>query len=139
MKRAIALMLAVWLLTTCLAAQGDDLKLQGLLINQTQTTAGRVFFTEFSGIWAVVAPNASGDVVVHERPSLRNGSQVTVKYAGRVVFQGFIGVNPERVRQVAQEVARGLAGQVGYYQSDVMRAMQQLFPDPDMAPDELDM
>ncbi len=105
----------------------------GVVVNNTVTFIGQEFYRTFVASWRE-APNAeSFSVTVHERPSARWGSLISIEYEHREVFRAFL--SPGRrdfVRLAADDAARIV------YQNVVELEVQRLlFRDPDLARDEL--
>lgn len=128
---------AVLTLACCQALAEDDVDLSGILINETRTAAGHFFYTEFSTDWANYDTTGQYTLSVTERPSIMTASQITIKFAGRPVFQHFISTKQDENRKMAQLAAQVVSHSIGVNRSDVQSVMDSLFPDPDMAPDEI--
>lgn len=132
MLRQGAIALAVVTMTSVMpAACAADIDTPGLLINETRTFAGRAFFDAFATIWQAYDPNSRYTLVVLERPSARNGSQVTVSYLGNPVFQRFIGFNARAAERAGRDASATTFNAVTAIELD-----RQII-DPDLGRDEL--
>jgi hypothetical protein len=134
-----ASLFALLLLASSRVLAGSEVDLPGILINETRTASGHLFYTEFSANWLNYDPDGVYSLTVMERPSVITASQVTVKFAGRPVFQRFISTKPDEIRKLARTAAQAASRQVGVMNGDVQNIMARLFPDPDMAPDEINL
>ena len=134
-----ASLFAVLLLASARVLAGSEVELPGILINETRTSAGHIFYTEFSANWLMFDPDGQYSLTVVERPSVITASQITVKFAGRPVYQRFISTKPDEIRKLARSGAQAASRQVGVMSADVQNIMARLFPDPDMAPDEINL
>lgn len=119
------------------AQANDDVELPGILLNETRTVAGRDFYSYFAARWADYDTDSQYTLTIVERPSPTTGSQISIKYAGRVVFQRFISNQSEANHKVAQQAVQQVSHMVGQLRPDVQEVMEQLFPDPDLAPNEI--
>lgn len=127
MKVLLALMLGL-LVTLPVSA---EVELKGLLLNQTRTFAGQAFYKAFVDAWLTIDPDNAYTLVISERPSARNGSQITVKYADQVVYQQFIHFNASRAQRAGQ------AAPAAVYDKVVSADVEELFTNPDLAHDEI--
>lgn len=118
-------------------ASDDDLELSGILINETRTFAGHDFFTEFSTDWSNYDTAGQYTLSIVERPSVVQASQITIKFAGRPVYQRFISPKHDENVKMARQAVQIVSREVGVMRTDVQSVMDTLFPDPDMAPDEI--
>lgn len=108
-----------------------EIELHGLLLNQTRTFAGQAFYKAFVDSWLTLDPDNTYSLVITERPSARNGSQITVKYADQVVYQQFIHFNASRAQRAGQ------AAPAVVYDKVVSADVEELFTNPDLAKDEI--
>ena len=108
-----------------------EVELRGLLLNQTRTFAGQAFYKAFVDTWLTLDADNNYSLVITERPSARNGSQMIVKYADQVVYQQFIHFNANR----AQKAGQGAPAFV--YDKVVSKDVEEVFANPDMAKDEI--
>jgi curli production assembly/transport component CsgE len=130
-----AVLLAMVSVHAC--ASDDDVDLPGILINETHTFAGRDFYASFTALWPTYDPDGQYTLAIVERPSVKTASQITIKYAGRSVYQHFISNQTDFNRKAAEIAVKQVSRAVGAMRPDVQEVMEKLFPDPDMAPDEL--
>lgn len=108
-----------------------EVELRGLLLNQTRTFAGQAFYKAFVDAWLTLDSDNTYSLVITERPSARNGSQMIVKYADQVVYQQFIHFNASRAQKAGQMAPTYV------YDKVVSKDVEEMFANPDMAKDEI--
>jgi curli production assembly/transport component CsgE len=108
-----------------------EVELQGLLLNQTRTFAGQLFYTAFVESWQTLDPESRYTLVISERPSARTGSQITVKYGEQVVYQQILQFNTARAQRAGQLAPAQVFDRV------VSTEVEEMFTNPDMANDEI--
>lgn len=108
-----------------------EVELRGLLLNQTRTFAGQAFYKAFVDGWLTLDTDNTYSLVITERPSARNGSQMIVKYADQVVYQQFIHFNANRAQKAGQLAPSYV------YDKVVSADVEEMFTNPDMAKDEI--
>ena len=104
----------------------------GVVLNQTITLIGQDFYQNFVTAWREKPLSERYALSVHERPSVRLGSQVWVEYANRRVFQTFLPPARARAREAGVDAVE--AAYQNIMDTDVLNL---LFRDPDLGPDEL--
>lgn len=128
--RVLPLLLITMLLVAALPVSAE-VELRGLLLNQTRTFAGQAFYRAFVDGWLALDSDNSYSLVIVERPSARNGSQITVKYAEQVVYQQFIHFNANRAQRAGQNAPASV------YNKVVAADVEEIFSNPDLANDEI--
>lgn len=128
MRKVWGLVAVFWLLPITTYA---DIELRGLLLNDTRTFAGQAFYRAFIDQWQIYDTAGQYNLVISERPSARTGSQIQVRYGDKVLFQRFIHFNPTRAEKAGKE-ATGIV-----FERVTQEEVNQLFPDPDLGPDEI--
>jgi|JI9StandDraft_1071089.scaffolds.fasta_scaffold237348_1 curli production assembly/transport component CsgE len=108
-----------------------EVELRGLLLNQTRTFAGQAFYKAFVDTWLTLDTDSIYSLVITERPSARNGSQMIVKYADQVVYQQFIHFNANRAQKAGQIAPASV------YDKVVSADVEEIFVNPDLAKDEI--
>ncbi len=108
-----------------------EVELQGLLINQTRTFAGQVFYTAFTESWQALDTDSRYTLVISERPSARSGSQITVKYGEQIMYQQTLHFNANKAQRAGQLAPAQVFEQVMNYE------VAEVFSNPDMAKDEI--
>lgn len=108
-----------------------EVELRGLLLNQTRTFAGQAFYKAFVDSWLTLDSDNTYSLVITERPSARNGSQMIVKYADQIVYQQFIHFNASRAQKAGQMAPTYV------YDKVVSKDVEEMFANPDMAKDEI--
>lgn len=127
MKVMLALLLGLIMSMPALA----EVELRGLLLNQTRTFAGQAFYKAFVDAWLTLDSDNTYSLVITERPSARNGSQMIVKYADQIVYQQFIHFNASRAQKAGQMAPTYV------YDKVVSKDVEEMFANPDMAKDEI--
>lgn len=83
--------------------------LRGLVVDRTVTFFGRDFYGYFVDVWREQAGAAEINLVVHERPDPRFGSEVSIEFDRNIEFRAFISPTRSRTRALAESAAMGLA------------------------------
>ena len=109
---------------------GDDL-ITGLVIDQTLTSVGHEFHSNFANFWKDLPCIDHRILTIYERPSARWGSLVWVEYEHQTAYRAFLAPTTARRKHTAEGAARFVCDQVS--ELDIQKA---LFVDPDMARDE---
>ncbi len=85
---------SITLVTLCLSgvvgsAKGlaSDINIKGLLMDKTITWFGHDFFFYFAREWRNKPFSGRHTLVIEEKPSARNGTQVEIRYKGQLVFK----------------------------------------------------
>lgn len=98
MKRYI---LSILLLTLPLvASSSSDVEINGLVVNQTLSRVGHLFYEELVNGWEV--PSQVGTITVRERPDLIAGNVVWIEIDDNIVFQERLGTRTEGIEEKAQ-------------------------------------
>lgn len=90
-------------------AQQDKLLNQGLLVDDTFTHKGNIFFQSFALAWHQQNPKVSGNVAISEKPNARYGHQVFVSFNNQIVFQGVIRSGNMDYAQLAENAVQNSA------------------------------
>jgi len=106
--------------------------LSGAVTQRTVTHMGNEFYRQFASYWRSLGVQAQGVLVVEERPSAEDGTQVFVTYGRQRVFETTIGPRGPSMDELGREAARIVADTVA--QLDQAGGNQQ---DPDLAEEEL--
>ena len=83
--------------------------LRGLVVDRTVTFFGRDFYGYFVDVWREQAGAAEINLVIHERPDPRFGSEVSIEFDRNIEFRAFISPTRSRTRALAESAAMGLA------------------------------
>lgn len=93
--------LCVLLLTLSLmAAAQTDFKINGLVIDQTISRVGHLFYEELINGWE--APSQTGAIIVRERPDLIAGNVVWIEVDDNIVYQDRVGTSVSGIEEQAQ-------------------------------------
>jgi len=68
-------------------AHANDIKIGGLLMNNTITWFGQDFFQYFAREWRNQGFRGNQKIFVEEIPSARRGTQIVIRYKGEVVYR----------------------------------------------------
>jgi curli production assembly/transport component CsgE len=88
--------------------QTED-SLRGLVVDRTVTFFGREFYSQFVDVWREQPAAAEIDLVIHERPDARFGSEISVEFDRRTEFRAFVSPARSHIRSLAESAAVGLA------------------------------
>ncbi len=104
MKRYV---LGILLLMLPLLALADsDIEINGLVVNQTLSRVGHLFYEELTSGWEV--PSQTGTITVRERPDLIAGNVVWIELDDIIVFQDRLGTRTEGIEEKAQTARAAL-------------------------------
>jgi len=103
----------------------------GLIINQTITPLGDEFYHRFIEFWREKPQYDSYTVVVTERYSRRNGSQVGIIYRQRLVFNGILPIRYGLIKAFSND-----AVEKAYTNIVSLSLRNSSDRDPDIAEDE---
>lgn len=110
----------------------SDDYINGIVIDQTITLAGRGFYRRFASAWHDLAPDSLDNLTVYERPSARWGSLIWVERDGKTLFRVFLRPNEAEAAKTGEAAARQVHQKLRELET------QKLFrSDPDLAEDEL--
>ncbi len=82
--------------------------LDGLIVNQTMTRFGQDFYSQFVKHWNEYQMVVPANLVVHERPSARWGSQIWIEYRQRMIEYHRIGASTRAIGEIAQRAATNI-------------------------------
>lgn len=103
----------------------------GVVTTQAVTVAGHEFCQYFAAAWREKEAAEHYTVAVRERPSARHGSEISVIFSNRKVFEGRLPIARATIRQVAQQAA-----DTAYQAIVESETRRKLIGDTDLAPDE---
>jgi curli production assembly/transport component CsgE len=104
----------------------------GVVLNKTLTIIGYDFYQYFAKAWRTRENTDHYSLVVVERPNAMRGSEVWIEHRNRRIFTTRVSPRRSAVRDVSERAVELV------YQAVVDAEMQQaLFPDPDLAKEEL--
>jgi len=103
----------------------------GLIVGQTVTQNGRVFYDNFASAWTEKDESGRFSVSVVERPTARLGSQIFISYGNRKLMQFQLPPNRSQIPALGADVAAQVFQAILDYQ------LAQFFGDPDMGRDEI--
>lgn len=99
MKRyVVCILLLVLPLVT--AAVEPQFEIGGLIVDETLSRVGHLFYEELINGWEV--PDQSGVVTVHERPDLIAGNIIWIEVNDDIVFHDRVGTRPSGIEEKAQ-------------------------------------
>lgn len=90
-------------------AEQDKLLNQGLLVDETFTHKGNLFFQSFALAWHQHNPKVSGNVAISEKPNARYGHQVFISFNNQIVYQGVIRSGNMDYAQLAENAVQNSA------------------------------
>lgn len=104
----------------------------GVVVDQTTTGFGRQFYQHFVSLWQDNPLSERYMIAIRERATARFGSQITIEYAQRRIYQTFLPPSTNAIR-TASENAVGVV-----YDNIVTTDVQRLmFRDEDLGADEI--
>ena len=104
----------------------------GLVTNETVTIPGHDFFQMFVAAWRETDTADKYVLSVKERPSLTLGSEISIAFGQRKLFQSALPASRIGITALARQAVEVV------YQGVVDTEIQKLlFRDPDLGPDEL--
>lgn len=87
------------------AAVEPQFEINGLVVDQTLSRIGHLFYEELINGWEV--PDDAGTITVYERPDIFAGNIIWVEVNDTIVFQDRVGTRPSGIEEKAQ-AARAL-------------------------------
>ena len=94
-------LLGCLLLMFSLKAIADNtIEIGGLIVDQTISRAGQIFYEELINGWDV--PDQSVTITIYERPDLRSGNLVWIELNDEIVFQDRVGTRATGIEEKAQ-------------------------------------
>jgi curli production assembly/transport component CsgE len=88
------------LMLSLIAAAGTDIEIGGLIVDQTLSRVGLLFYEELINGWDV--PDQSVTITVHERPDIRAGNLIWIEVNDDIVFQDRVGTRPNGIEEKAE-------------------------------------
>jgi curli production assembly/transport component CsgE len=82
------------------AVANTDIEIGGLIVDQTISRVGLLFYEELINGWDV--PDPSVTITVHERPDIRAGNIIWIEVNDETVFQDRVGTRPNGIEEKAQ-------------------------------------
>lgn len=107
-------------LSSTVAAQAD-FEINGLIVDQTLSRVGHLFYEELINGWDV--PNQAGTITVHERPDVFAGNIIWIEVNDNTVFQERVGTRPSGIEEKAQ-AARALLELYFQQNKDALRDLE---------------
>jgi curli production assembly/transport component CsgE len=99
--------ISIFLLTLSLVATaGTDIEIGGLIVDQTLSRVGLLFYEELINGWEV--PNQPNTITIREFPDLRAGNIIWIEVNDEVVFQDRVGTRPSSIEEKAQAARAAL-------------------------------
>jgi curli production assembly/transport component CsgE len=112
----------ILLLTLSLVAIAKtDIEIGGLIVDQTISRVGLLFYEELINGWDV--PDQSVTITVYERPDIRSGNIIWIEVNDEVVFQDRVGTRPSAIEEKAQ-TARDLLESYFQQNKDALRELE---------------
>ena len=105
---------------------------QGVVTNATVTPIGQKFYRYFVAGWRDKELSDRYVLSVHERATARWGSQVWIEYRQRRIFQAFLPLAEQAIRNASAQ-----AVEIVYQNIMNVDVQRLLFRDADLAPDEM--
>lgn len=102
------------------AKAGSDIEIGGLVVDQTFSRIGHLFYQELMDGWD--PPNQADTITIRELPDLFAGNIVSIEVNDNIVFQDRIGSRPSGIEEKAKD-ARTLLEK---YLQQNKEAMQEL-------------
>jgi curli production assembly/transport component CsgE len=103
----------------------------GMTIDQTTTVRGQEFYRRFAELWRETPYADTAVISVSERPSARTGSQVSINYRQKPVFQAQLPTGVGAIASLSEQAVQHVIDNVA--QAD----LQQLALDADLGRDEI--
>ena len=98
-----------------------DIEIGGLIVDQTLSRVGLLFYEELINGWDV--PDQSVTITVHERPDIRAGNVIWIEVNDEIVFQDRVGTRPNGIEEKAQ-AARELLESYLQQKKDALRELE---------------
>jgi hypothetical protein len=89
-----------------LGPAGPFVGISGLVVDETATPAGRLFYETFFLLWAPPRGAERTTVTLGERPLPGNGTAVVARADGEVLFQTRLPRRPDEVEDLARSAVR---------------------------------
>lgn len=113
---------SILLLTLSLVATAKtDIEINGLIVDQTISRVGLLFYEELINGWDV--PDQSATITIHERPDIRAGNIIWIEVNGEIVFQDRVGTRPDAIEEKAQ-TARGVLDSYFQQNKDALHELE---------------
>lgn len=110
------------LLTLSLVVAAEpNFEIGGLVIDQTLSRVGHLFYEELINGWDV--PDYAGTIIVRERPDIFAGNIVWIEVNDDIVFQERVGTRPGGIEEKAQ-AARALLELYLQQNKDALRDLE---------------
>lgn len=104
----------------------------GMVTNQTVTVAGQDFYRYFVFEWHERGMDERFAIAIRERPSARWGTQISIEFAQRRIFQAQLPTSRAGIKALSERAAEIAQQKVA--DAEVERL---LFRDADIGPDEI--
>lgn len=88
------------LMLSLVANAGSDIEIGGLIVDQTISRVGLLFYEELINGWDV--SDQSATITVRERPDIRAGNIIWIEVDDELVFQDRVGTRPTGIEEKAQ-------------------------------------
>jgi curli production assembly/transport component CsgE len=119
--------------------QDSGLKIQqrpeefgGVVVDLTTTGFGHMFYQRFVALWQDNPLSEQYSIAIRERATARYGSNISIEYAQRRVFQAFLPPSPNAIRTASENAVAVVYENI--MTADVQRLM---FRDADLGADEI--
>lgn len=103
----------------------------GVVVNQTITMIGEDFYKLFSTLWNEKANIEPFSLLIRERPSVRQGSQIWIEAGQKRIFQAQLPTTRSHMHELAEQ-----AVEMTYDNLIGADIQMRLFPEPDLGKDE---
>jgi curli production assembly/transport component CsgE len=100
---------------------GNDIEIGGLIVDQTISRVGLIFYEELIHGWDV--SDQSATITVRERPDIRAGNIIWIEVEDEVVFQDRIGTRPTGIEERA-EAAREMVESYLQQNKEALRGLE---------------
>lgn len=114
-------MLLLSLLPYGAIAESTDIEISGLIIDQTLSRVGTLFYEELINGWE--SPDQSATITVHERPDIRAGNIIWIEVNDETVFQDRIGTRVSGIEEKVQS-AREILELYFQQNKDALRGLE---------------
>lgn len=89
------------------------LGIQGLVVDETATPAGRTFYETFFLVWSPPPSALRATVDISEQPLPGNSTAVLIRVDGELVFQARLPRRTDEITELAVQVAQFVASRLG--------------------------
>lgn len=103
------------------AADEPQFEVNGLVVDQTLSRVGHLFYEELISGWEV--PDDVGTITVYERPDIFAGNIIWVEINDTIVFQDRVGTRPSGIEEKAQAARAQLEWYIKQ-QRDTLRGLE---------------